>query len=102
MASAIFTVFFNIIKTLANVVLAPINLLVVNLFPSFSGLISTFNNALNLYVGNTLNYFFYILPPNARTFVLLYVGLLVSFYTISITTHAILKVYTLIKNIKIW
>lgn len=102
MAKAIFKVFFKIIKSTVNIVLAPINAMVVGLFPDFSAMISYFNLALNRLINGTLGYFFNILPPHCKTLVALYLGLLVSYYTISITLHAILKVYTIIKNIKIW
>lgn len=102
MARAIFKVFFGIIETLVNVVLAPINLLIAGLFPSFSGLINNFNYVLNNYIGNGIRYFFSILPPTTRSMVLLYLSIMVSYYTITISVHAILKLYTVIKNIKFW
>lgn len=102
MAKAIFSVLFKVIKGLTASILAPINLIVSNLFPDFSNLIATFNNAVGTFLTGSLNYFFHILPPNCRAFVLLWLTLLVAFYTFSITAHAILKIYTIIKNIKIW
>lgn len=102
MAKAIFKVFFGIIETLVNVVLTPINLLIDGLFPSFAGLINNFNYVLNNYLGTGIRYFFSILPSGVRTMVLLYLSILVSYYTITISVHAILKLYTVIKNIKFW
>lgn len=102
MAKAIFTVFFKIIKGLVNVILAPINLIVANLFPSFSTLISTFNSGVNTFLGNGLSFFLHILPPSCRTLILLWLTFLISYYSISLSIHAILKVYKLIKQIKIW
>lgn len=102
MAKAIFNVFFKIINALLAVILAPVNLLVKNAFPDFSNMISTFNNFLNTYIGGSLSWFFSILPPNTRSIVLIYLALLVAYYSISISLHAILKVYTVIKNIKFW
>ena len=72
MAKAIFTVFFNVIKSLVSIILTPINLLVVNLFPDFTSLINTFNSAVATFLGSKLTYFFYILPPNARNMVIFY------------------------------
>lgn len=102
MAKAIFSVFFKVIKGIANVILAPVNLLVVNLFPNFTALISTFNNAVSTFIGGGIMYFFNILPPNTRNLVLLWLTFLVSYYSISLSIHAILKIYKLIKQIKIW
>lgn len=102
MFKILFDVLFGVISGIANVVLTPINLLVATLVPDTARLISTFNAAVNYFIGTPLNYFFSILPSNCRTFVILYLTFLVGYYTISISVHAILKVYTIIKNIKIW
>ena len=55
MARAIFKVFFNIIVALTNVILTPINILVSNLFPDLSLVITRFNYAINNYIGNGLS-----------------------------------------------
>lgn len=102
MAKAIFSVFFKIIKGIANLILAPINLLVVNLFPDFSTLISAFNQGVNMYLGNGLAFFLNFLPPTCRSLISLWLLFLISYYSISLTIHGILKVYKLIKQIKIW
>ena len=102
MAKAIFKVFFKIIVALTNVILTPINLLVANLFPDLSSIIARFTYACNTYLGSGLSWFYNIIPTNARNLVTIYITILISYYTISISVHAILKVYTIIKNIKIW
>ena len=56
MAKAIFNVLFGVIKTILNVGLAPVNLLVVNLFPDFSNLINNFNNVVSTYIGGGISY----------------------------------------------
>ena len=102
MAKAIFTVFFKVIVALTNIVLAPVNLLIMNLFPDLSNLMTSFNHVISNYFGSGMAWFFTILPVNVRGFVVIYLTILISYYTISISVHAILKVYTIIKNIKIW
>lgn len=102
MAKALFNVLFSVIKTILNVGLAPINLLVVNLFPDFSNLISTFNNAVNTYIGSTIGYFSSLLPPNTRNIILLYLTFLISYYTIVYSAHAIIKIFKIIQRIKFW
>ena len=54
MAKAIFNVLFHVLKTVLNIVLFPINALLVGVFPDFSNMISTFNNLISTYIGNTL------------------------------------------------
>lgn len=102
MAKAIFNVFFKVIKGIANIILQPVNALVVTIFPNFSNLITAFNNAIMLFLGNGIAYFFHIFPPNTRNLVIIWLTFLISYYSISFTIHGILKVYKLIKQIKIW
>lgn len=102
MAKAIFNVFFTIIKDLTNIVLAPINILVTQLFPDIAILISTFNAGVERVLGASLGFFSSILPPITRTLIVLYLTVLIGFYTVSWTAHAVLKVYAIIKKIKVW
>lgn len=102
MAKAIFTVIFKILKSVLNIVLLPINALLVGVFPDFSNMISTFVSLLNTYISPTLSYFSSILPPITRSLILIYLGFLVSYYTISYSVHAIIKLFKLIQRIKFW
>ncbi len=102
MGKALFNVIFKVINSLVNVILRPINLLVVALFPDFSNLINTFNTILDTYIGGTLGFFSYLIPPTTKGFILMYLGVLVSYYTVTITVHAILKIIEIIKKVKIW
>lgn len=102
MGKAIFKVLLKLIKSIANIILAPINLLVVNMFPDLSNLLSTFNGAITAIFGSGLGYFASILPPMTRGLIVFYLGILISYYTISITVHGVLKVLKIIKAIQIW
>ena len=102
MAKAIFKVFFKIIKAVANLFLAPINALVVNLFPDLSSIINTFNTAISRVVGGGLGFFAHILPPTTRSIILLWLGILIAYYGISFTAHVILKIIDIIKRVKVW
>ena len=102
MAKAIFKVLFSIIKKIVEIFLIPVNLLIVNLFPDLSSIISTFNSAINQLIGGTLGYFATILPPITKNIILLWLGILISYYTIIFSFHLIMKVIAIIKAIKIW
>lgn len=102
MGKAIFKVFFKIIKAVANMFLAPVNALVVNLFPDLSSIINTFNSAVTRVVGGGLGFFAHILPPNTRSIILLWLGILIAYYGISFTAHVILKIIDIIKRVKVW
>lgn len=102
MGKAIFKVLLKFIKGVADLILQPINLLVVNLVPDLSNLISTFNSAVNQIIGGNLAFFAHLLPPTTRGLIAFYLGFLITYYTIVISAHAILKVINIIKAIKIW
>ena len=102
MGKAIFKVLLKFIKGVADLVLAPINLLVANLLPDFSNMISTFNTAVSRFLGTNLAFFAHLLPPITKNVLLAYMTFLVTYYTITLTAHAILKVINIIKAIKIW
>lgn len=102
MFKALFNVLFSVITAIVNVILTPINLLVANLFPDLNSMLNSFNYVLDNYLGSGISYFFSFLPPGCRSVIIIYLTFLVSYYTISISAHAIMKVYTIIKNIKIW
>lgn len=102
MAKAIFSVFFKIIKKIVEIFLTPINLLVANLFPNLTNIISTFNSAVSTLLGSTIGYFSSILPPITRTIILLWFSILISYYGVVFSIHLIMKVIEIIKKIKVW
>lgn len=102
MAKAIFNVLFKIIKTILDVGLAPVNLLVANLFPDFAILLSTFNNNVSRYVGGMIGYFSYMIPPTTKSLITLYLTFLISYYTISYAVHGVVKIFKIIQRIKFW
>lgn len=102
MAQAIFNVFFTVIQTALNTILFPINALAETLLPDFSNMITTFDMLVNVYVGNTLSYFSSMLPPTTRSLLLIYLSFLITFYTVSFTTHGFIKIFTIIKRVKFW
>ena len=102
MAKALFNVFFKVIKTVLNIFMAPINALIVGLFPSLGTIISSFNAAVTLYVGGGMSYFFSLIPPASRYLIMLWLSILISYYGIIFTYHIVLKIIQIIKRIKIW
>lgn len=102
MINAIFSGLFKLLNSLIDLILTPLNLLVSNVFPDFSQMIGSFTTAIDSYVGNGLAYFFSMLPTNTRYVVLLYLSLLIGYYTISVSAFAITKIWSLIQKIKVW
>lgn len=102
MAKAIFKVFFAIIKKIVDILMTPINLLVVNLFPNLSQIITTFTQASTRLLGGLMGFFAHLLPPTTRLVILLWLSVLISYYGILFTAHVVLKIIEIIKKVKVW
>lgn len=102
MAKIIFKVFFKIVKKFIDVILSPINALIVNLFPNLANIINAFNGAIQIYVGGGLTYFFNLVPTTSRSLILLWVTILLAYYGIILGYHLIVKILQIIQKIKVW
>lgn len=98
----IFTLLMKFIVAIANFFLTPVNALCVNLLPDLTDKINHFESLVNQFITPGLSWFFSILPPYTRSTILLYLDLLIIFFTATLSLHAILKVVHWIQNIKIW
>lgn len=102
MFKVFFKIFFGVITTIANIILLPINAIVNNMFPDFSIYIQQFTQGVTTIFTDSMGYFGHLLPPITKNLILLYLSILLVYYTVSISVHAILKVIHVIKAIKIW
>lgn len=102
MGKILLKVLFNTIYGIVNTILFPINALVSTLFPDFSALITTLSLSIQTFINTTFTWFINILPPYTKVAIIIYITFLITYYTISITLHYILKVFQIIKNIKFW
>ena len=102
MAKILFNVVFTIIQTAVNFVMLPINAIADSLIPDVANIITKFNGLLDTYVGPMISWFANLLPPTAKSLILIYLTFLITYYTISYTVHGIVKVFTVIRKIKFW
>lgn len=92
----------KLINKIADIVLIPINAIVVASLPDFSDIVNNFNSLIREYIGGGLAYFSSMLPPITKNAIIFYLGLLVIMYTTVLTIHLTLKVFKIIKVIKFW
>lgn len=90
------------LKSIIDIVLTPINLLVDGLFPNMSNAISSFNTMLNSYVGNSLSWFFSFVPPITKSILLIALTFLIGYYTFIWSYSLIIKLWNVIQKIKLW
>lgn len=102
MIKAIINGLLNVIMSILNVFLYPINALFENLFPDMTNAINTFNQFVNDYVGGSLSYFFSILPPIFRSLLVLWITFLISYFTIYYTYQGMVKIWGIIQKVKFW
>lgn len=99
MAAKIFKVLFKAILAIANVFLAPVNLAIVNLIPSVSDMINTFTQGVALLFTNSMSWFFYMIPPNTKVVIGIYLTFMLGYYTLSWALHGIVWLLKVIKKL---
>lgn len=102
MIKALLNGILGLAKKLIVIVLTPINALIANLFPSVASGISTFNNFVNTYIGNSLSYFFSMLPPLFRNLLVIWFTFVIAYYGFIYAYKGIIKIYEIIQKIKVW
>lgn len=101
MFKALFKIIFNLLATIIQVVVYPLNLIIDNALPEFSTYIDWFNSNVGT-LFNNISWFVNILPPFTRQIVVFSVSILVVKYTIYMGTHLVIKVWNLFQKIKFW
>jgi len=102
MIKSILNGLLQMVISILNIFLTPINALFENLFPDMTNAISTFNTFVSTYIGGTLSFFFSILPPIFRSLLVIWFTFVVGYYTIYYTYLGIIKIFNIIQKIKFW
>lgn len=102
MINAIINGILNIIIFLIDLMLTPINALFENVFPDMTASIARFNTFVNTYLGDTLSYFFSILPPTFKDVLIIWFTFVIAYYTVYFVYNGTVKIFELIQKIKFW
>lgn len=102
MIKILFDTIFAVLTSVANIILTPLNTLIINNFPQTAILINRFNEFMTTYIGSNLGFFGSLLPPKTKAVILFYLSYLIIRYIVVLNAHLILKVFRIIKNIKVW
>lgn len=102
MIKALINGILNVLMSVINIVLTPLNLLFDNLFPDVGNMISTFATFVNQYVGGSLSYFFSLLPPIFRGLITAFITFVIAYYGIYYTYVGIKKLFDVIQKVKLW
>lgn len=101
MFQALFKIIFNLLATIIQVVLLPINTLINNALPDLTYYINWFTENLSTLFVN-FSWFINILPPISRSILIFGIDILVVKYTIYMSTHLVIKIWNLFQKIKFW
>lgn len=102
MVKALLNGIMKMVTKVINLFLLPINTLFANIFPNMSNAISSFTNFVNTYLGNTLGYFFSLLPPIFRSILTIWFTFIISYYGIYYSYLALVKIWGIIQKLKFW
>lgn len=102
MIKAILKGLLRALMGLADVLLAPITALFTAFFPNFAEAITRFNFIVDNYLIDGISYFTSLIPPISRNLLVIYFGILISWYTLWFTYTSYLKVYAVLQKIKFW
>lgn len=101
MIQAIFRFLLNLLATLVQIVVSPINLLFVNLLPNVSDKITQVNNGINsLFAG--MGWALGLLPPGVLPVLIFIITIEIAKHTIWANSHMIIKVWQVLQKIKFW
>lgn len=101
MFAAIVNFFLNLVATIIQVVLIPINLIVTNVFPSFTDKIDQVVNGIGeLFSG--IGWALGLLPPGILPVLVFIITIEICKHTIWANARMIIKVWNVLQKIKFW
>lgn len=101
MFQLLFKLILNLLATLLQIILAPLNLLISNALPDISAKILEVTNTISSMFGN-ITWALGIIPKPVITALLFIITLEISKHSIYVLTRMLLKVWEVIQKIKFW
>lgn len=101
MFTGLIDVILNILSTVVQLVVLPINLLIVNTLPVLTIKINEVITALNS-VFDSITWAIGVVPSPIIVTLLFILSVEIAKYTIYISTHALVKLWIIIQKVKFW
>lgn len=92
----------SLIADVINLFLFPIDSLLTFLFPDLSGAIATFNNGITMLVNAPIGYIAYHIPPLTTSMIVIFITILIGYYSIIWIYRGIILIPHVIHKIKFW
>lgn len=101
MIQAIFRFLLNLLATVIQIVVWPINAVIETTMPDLSAQINQVNNGISsLFEG--IGWALGFLPPGVLAVLLFMITIEIAKHTIFISTHTLVKVWNILQKIKFW
>lgn len=101
MFKALFNIIINLLATVIQIVVWPINAVINATLPDLSSRILEVSNTLNT-VFDSMTWALGLIPPAVISAVLFIITVEIAKHTIFTSTHALLKVWNLLQKLKFW
>lgn len=101
MFKALFTLVFNLLATIIQVVCLPLNLAITNALPDLTTKINQVTNTIND-IFSTLTWALGLIPDVLVETLLFIVTVEIAKHTIFVSTHTLTKIWTVIQKLKFW
>lgn len=101
MFKAIFNGIINLLATVIQLIVWPINAVISSTLPDLSGKILSVSNTLNS-VFDSITWGLGLLPPIVVETLLFIIAIEIAKHTIFVSTHALIKVWNVFQKIKFW
>lgn len=101
MFKLIMSLIINLVATLVQVIMSPINAIITSALPDLSSKVLQVTNGIPTIIGY-LSYGLGLLPPGIITVLLFILAVEIAKHTIFTSTHVLLKVWNIIQKIKFW
>lgn len=101
MFKAIFSGIINLLATVIQIIVWPINQIIVNLLPDLSDQISQVSSGINT-LFNGIGWSLGLLPPGVLAVLTFILTVEIAKHTIYLSTHTLIKVWNVLQKIKFW
>lgn len=101
MFQALFNIIINLLATIIQIVVWPINQVISTTMPDLTAQINQVNNGLAT-IFNGIGWALGLLPPGILGVLTFILGIEIAKHTIFISTHTLTKVWNLLQKLKFW
>lgn len=101
MFKVLFNLIINMLATVIQIIVWPINAIISNTLPDLSNQITNVSNTIGS-VFNSLNWAIGLVPPVIIETLLFIITIEIAKHTIFLSTHTLVKVWNVLQKIKFW